>query len=358
MRVLFDAYWWHSGPISNRAVMREIIAAWQRCFPADELILAVRARHRQMVEESDAVELVQTHLAPQAFANFFELGVIAKRRKVDLIVAHNFAPLFGRSIVFVHDLMFEDHPGWFTRKENAYFRLMGLMARFATFVVTSSVTESIRITRLHPELRRVSSVGLAPPRPLLASRAVKPEQLGDQSHFLLTVGRLNERKNLKVIVQAALQSATVTPEHPLLVVGSSEFSGVAATLPLSIQEGVSLGRVIFLGKISDGELRWLYERARALVFLSRDEGFGLPVSEAQLFGCPVIASDIAVMREVAGPSATFVGVDDANGLELAMREQVPRSSFRTPDPTELENTWDEIVRRIRATTVASGGTYA
>ena len=58
-----------------------------------------------------------------------------------------------------------------------------------------------------------------------------------------------------------------------------------------------------IGYVHDAELAWLYSNAAGLIFPSVYEGFGLPLLEAMRYGCPVIASDIEVHREVAGKHA-------------------------------------------------------
>ena len=74
---------------------------------------------------------------------------------------------------------------------------------------------------------------------------------------------------------------------------------------------------IKLGYLSDEDLRVRYSQARFLVFPSSYEGFGLPILEAQKYGLPVIASDIGVLREVAGKGALYF--DPQNAEQLAER---------------------------------------
>jgi glycosyltransferase involved in cell wall biosynthesis len=66
--------------------------------------------------------------------------------------------------------------------------------------------------------------------------------------------------------------------------------------------------------LSDAELAAAYRGAQCLVVTSTYEGFCLPVVEAQALGVPVICSDIAVLREVAGEGALFVDPYDADAL--------------------------------------------
>ena len=61
----------------------------------------------------------------------------------------------------------------------------------------------------------------------------------------------------------------------------------------------------FLGRVSDEELVRLYNQATCFIFPSIYEGFGLPTIEAMKCGCPVLVSDIPVLREVCGEAAIY-----------------------------------------------------
>jgi glycosyltransferase involved in cell wall biosynthesis len=62
----------------------------------------------------------------------------------------------------------------------------------------------------------------------------------------------------------------------------------------------------------------LYSMARALVFPSRYESFGIPIVEAMACGCPVITATTSACPEVAGDAAILVDPDDVEGLATAM----------------------------------------
>jgi glycosyltransferase involved in cell wall biosynthesis len=93
--------------------------------------------------------------------------------------------------------------------------------------------------------------------------------------------------------------------------------------------------VVVAGRVSDAELKALYRHAVALIFPSRYEGFGIPLLEAMLCGCPIIASDMPSSREVAGGIAQFVPVGDLNALVDAMERsmQAPDTGPRVPIDT-------------------------
>ena len=83
-------------------------------------------------------------------------------------------------------------------------------------------------------------------------------------------------------------------------------------------------KVKFLGYVADEKLPALYSGAKALLFPSLFEGFGLPILEAQACGCPVLTSNTSSMPEVAGKGAIYVdpyNIDDiVKGMERLKRE--------------------------------------
>ncbi len=96
--------------------------------------------------------------------------------------------------------------------------------------------------------------------------------------------------------------------------------------------------VLLTGPVDDGDLAAIYSGARALVFASDDEGFGLPAVEALACGTPVVACDIPALREVLGDRATFVDTDDIEGLLTAA------AAARRPAPAPPEWSWRDAAR--------------
>jgi glycosyltransferase involved in cell wall biosynthesis len=347
MRILFDGFWWVSGPVSNKQVMREFILAWEREFPQDELFVAVPKADLAAVREQllARVRVLGTRLRPQGISAIVELPFIARRLKVDATLTHNFTPLFGSSAVFVHDVMFMTNPEWFTRTERAYFSLMPLTLGRARWVLSSTRTEADRITRLARTHPAVTAVGLGLSRGLSSASPVKPAGLDGAGDFLLSVGRLNARKNLGTAIEAAIASGVATPSTPLVIVG--EPGGKAAELPPLVAAAVASGAVRFLGFIDDDELAWLYTNAGVFLFLSLDEGFGMPTLEAAQFGVPVVASDIAVFREILGPRAHYVPPHDVQAIAEAIRVAFDAGRTAPVDVEELGYSWELSARRIR-----------
>ena len=106
-----------------------------------------------------------------------------------------------------------------------------------------------------------------------------------------------------------------------------------------------------LGPVDRGALADLYGGAAFLAFPSTCEGFGLPVIEAQSFGAPVIATDIAVLREVAGAGALYFREGDAEGMADHMQALIADPDlWRAMHAAALENvagfSWDKAAGEV------------
>ncbi len=138
--------------------------------------------------------------------------------------------------------------------------------------------------------------------------------------YLLAVGSLDPRKNFAGA--AAAVRAAGLEELPLVIVGGPNprvFAEHGTELP---------ARARHAGRVSDGELRALYENAMALVFPSFYEGFGLPPLEAMALGCPVVCSDAASLPEVVGEAALTAGPDELELRAEQLRTLADRPALR------------------------------
>lgn len=127
------------------------------------------------------------------------------------------------------------------------------------------------------------------------------EQLPDfpvSDEFFLFVGSLEPGKNLSLLKAVYRQAQDESVRLPPLLVVGARWQGVAG-------EGKPPANWHYLGRQPDAVLVYLLRRARALVFPSKYEGFGLPVVEAMALGCPVICSPVASLPEVGGDAALF-----------------------------------------------------
>src|SRR5690606_8008991 len=215
-----------------------------------------------------------------------------------------------RSFSFINDLAYVKIRDGHSRKYRAFMALGARLSRFKAHRIFT-ISETMRGELLEAwglEGRRVivvpcagSGLDRAPEIPV--RNAVEP--------FFLSVGHTNSRKNLAGLLAAFAEFRTGRPEYSLVLTGNRE------TIACGLEGGRGKG-VVNLGFVPDGSLRYLYRKACALVFLSFYEGFGIPLVDAAMSGCPTLCSDIPVVREVTGNGALFFDPSDPSDISAAL----------------------------------------
>jgi len=133
------------------------------------------------------------------------------------------------------------------------------------------------------------------------------------SPYLLMVGTIEPRKQHALALAAMEQLWENGHEMALCVVGKEGWMVEDLVHKLRTHPELS-NKLYYFEQVSDEKLSQLYSDAAGLVFISKGEGFGLPIIEAAHHGTPVICSDIPVFREVAQNHATYTVATTPNDL--------------------------------------------
>ncbi|MDX6678891.1 MAG: hypothetical protein QOE31_2943 [Solirubrobacteraceae bacterium] len=259
-------------------------------------------------------ELVETHRPRRVdvFHSPWIDGALLRPPCPQVVTLHDVVPLKRRSEYL---------------RSGIRFRMRYLAVERSRRVIVPSAVVSAEVTEhLGMETERLVVIAEAPAPGLHERGADEIAAVRKRYHlppdYLLWVGGLQTPDPRKRI--AAL--ARTPRELPLVLVG--------ATKPWAHE----LPDVTLTGRVSDDHLAAIYSGARALVFPSDDEGFGLPTVEALACGTPVVASDLPVLREVLGDRATFVESGDLEGLLAAA------VAVRRPAPAPPPWTWLDAAR--------------
>lgn len=263
-------------------------------------------------------------------------------------------PRLGRVplVATVHDVFSLDSAAWaddaFRAKKKKAYADLAARARFLVFVSTYSRDRFLSHIPVEESRVRVVPEGVDPgfgavvPRDGEAVRA----RLQVPLDYLLFVGQVSARKNVPRILEALARLGPGTP--PLVVAGGRKHGWEEVR---DVHGRLGLGeRVRFLGHVAEEDLPPLYAGAKALVFPSLDEGFGLPVLEAFACGTPVLASTAGALPETAGGAALLVDPKDPDAIAGGLRRLIEDEPLRWDlvgrgRKRAAELTWDAAARR-------------
>jgi glycosyltransferase involved in cell wall biosynthesis len=261
------------------------------------------------VKPSRAMQGITGHLWEQ-----FYLPTQLKRRL--LWSPGNTGPVgVRRQVLTVHDVSSLDHPEWFERKFALWYGAMlpSLIRKVRAIITVSNFSKEriIRLTGVESERVNVIYNGVDPRFRLVDPARVNQvkEDFRLNSPYILFVGSLEPRKNLKTLLEA--WRIGVFDGAALVVVGAG------GHLFAKMQFDSKPAGVRWLGSADDEVLPALYAGAAGFVYPSIYEGFGLPPLEAMACCCPAAISDIPAHREVCGAAATYF--DPFNAKELASK---------------------------------------
>lgn len=176
-------------------------------------------------------------------------------------------------------------------------------------------------------------------------------KIGGRHPILLHVGSTVRRKRLDIVLQVLAEVSRTLPDAILVRVGG-QLTEEQRRLALTI--GVN-HRVLELPYLERNVLAAIYRRANVVLQPSEAEGFGLPVVEAMACGCPVIASDLEVLREVGGTAAVYCPVGDVDywTREVLRLLRSTRSHSRSSDERQRsiaeqasKFSWIETTKRV------------
>jgi glycosyltransferase involved in cell wall biosynthesis len=250
-------------------------------------------------------------------------------RLVDLYHEPNFFPLRTRlpTVVTVHDLSAVLHPEWHPANRVALFEreFLPRIREFAHILTVSDAARAEIIRTFNLPTDRVTRAyngvraGLRP-RPA-AEIAPTLHRLGLPDSYLLHVGTLEPRKNLLMLMKAYTSlPAELLARCPLVLVGpwGWRFEELAGYY----EAGAKHRNVIHLGYVAEADLPAVYAGARALIFPTWYEGFGMPAAEMLACGGAVLASDTPAVTEILGGCGTRIDPADADAWRSAMQRAI------------------------------------
>lgn len=286
--------------------------------------------HFQVREVRDTAQRLGLRLG-KLWWEQFSLRKACSKAKVDLLHSPYFAsPLIPNvpTVVTIHDIIPLILPNYGQAAHvRAYMKLVSAAAKRANAILTvseASKKDIVRVLGIPPERIHVTyNATDSSLRPICDRSALEwvRDSYGIAGDFLLYFGGFDQRKNVERIL-LAYRSARESFDHPCQLVLAGSLSLVGHPLYpdprlMILRLGLE-GQVIVTGRISEEEKPALYSAARAFVFPSLYEGFGMPVLEAMACGTPVITSNVSSLPEVAGNAVLLVDPTRVDAIAEAM----------------------------------------
>lgn len=224
----------------------------------------------------------------------------------------------------VHDLTYLYYPEVVEQKNLAHLRrVVPRSIRKADFIITISETikaELIKEFSVPPEKFIVTTI---PPDATYFQKNTNEihKKYGIPTQkFIYFIGNLEPRKDLPTLIEAYRKlPVAIKKDYSLILAGGNGWKTEKSRQ--SLAEAQDAGEnVVHVGFVDSKDAAAFYQHASMFVMPSIYEGFCMPILESMASGCPVIASDIPVLRETAGEAALFAKVGDSDSFSKTIQQ--------------------------------------
>jgi glycosyltransferase involved in cell wall biosynthesis len=238
-----------------------------------------------------------------------------------------------RSVVSIHDLIFKIYPETYPVLDRKIYDLkFGYACRNADRIIAISESTKRDIIKFYKIDEGRIDVSYQACNPLfyhdkdLEENQKVRAQYKIPEEFILYVGSIEKRKNLKTLLMA-IKQLEVSERPMLLVVGRGKKYKMECRQ--FVEDNGLKPYVFWLDYLWENEhLQSLYQMSLAFVYPSVYEGFGLPVAEALLNKTPVITSNVSSLPEAGGPSSFYVDPLSPGDLANALKNVLGNIELR------------------------------
>jgi len=265
--------------------------------------------------------------------DFFKRGVA--RTLGDFDIYHTPCPEFlgdvghAEVVVTIHDLIHKICPQVHTEQtiESLDKQINCIVKKASKVICISQSTADDLIRHYRVDEKRISLVYNGVDKDIFYCMAAERRQeakkklraKGIDFPYLLFVGTIEPRKNLKGVLYAFKQLKDQGDfDGKVVVVGMKGW--LSEDLDQFMEKLKITDDVIFLGYMSNDDLRYLYNMAEVFVFPSLYEGFGFPVLEAFCCGAPVVTSNSSSLVEIASDAALTIDPLDDRKISAAIKD--------------------------------------
>jgi len=271
------------------------------------------------------------------------------------------------AVFFVHDLLPLESPEYFRPAERArHLQRLKTVARYGRGAIVSSAVVCASLTRRMGAMGRPDLpvlIARLPADPVFGAGKGSGEPLAAAPYFVMC-GTIEPRKNHLLILQVwrDLVSRMGRNAPKLVLIGESGWENEQVADLLERSPALQ-GRVIRISGLTTPALKKLLIGSRALLMPSFAEGYGLPVVEAMAAGVPVIASDIAIFREIGRGRLLMIDPTDGPSWREAICQRISSASRGGVLGATIEHCrqeWLDVFRQVEEflCSLSEGGDHA
>ena len=295
---------------------RDDCARWALTAPGERVVAVAPSRRlTRLLYERARLGSVVAGLDPPVEVHHGPHYTMPRRSKVPCVVT-------------VHDLTFFDHAEWHEPSKVTWFRaaMRYSVGHAAAIICVSEITAGRLRDVLSPRCpvlvvpHGVDQARFVADEPSPGADGEVLERLGLHRPYLLHLGTLEPRKGVADLVVAFDRLSGDRPELELILAGGTGWK--AGPVMQSVAKARSRERIRRLGYVPDADVPALLRRARAVVYPSLEEGFGLPALEALACGTPLVTTSGTSMAELAGDSALLVPPGEPYALAAAIETAI------------------------------------
>jgi glycosyltransferase involved in cell wall biosynthesis len=346
MRVAIDIR--RTGDFGVGTYIRNILHQLARQDGAIRYLLVGERRHfAELAPLAENFQLLEFAAEPDTLKNHVGLPLALRREDVDLLHVpwfHAPALLRCKLVMTVHDLTERMAPeatggrGESAISRSLRYRLANRALRRASRIITVSYATKKELARQFaiPEAKlqviynALDERLVSEPFPADAERVL--ERHAVNYPFVLYAGSIRPQKNLVRLIEAFAVAKSELRVRDDLAMLKLVVIGDELTKHPDLRRAVIRSRVRedvrFLGFVPYPVLRVFYARAKAFLFPSLSEGFGLPPLEAMAHGTPVVASNVSSLPEVLGTAALQVNPENVFDISRGIRQVLTDDALR------------------------------
>ncbi|NMM50561.1 glycosyltransferase family 4 protein [Marinigracilibium pacificum] len=298
---------------------RTLIKSIADNYPDNKLFLFTpKVKDKPVVDHfksSDQYQIIQPDKSMKAYWRTYGITKILKEKDLDIYhglsneLPSNIQSARIKSIVTIHDLIFKIHPEHFPfidRKIYEYKCQSACIKSDRIVAISKSAKQDIMKYYSTPEekidvIYQACGEQFKKELPSSELEMVK-NKYKLPSEFLLFVGTINDRKNLKGLIKA-IEALPEESKIPVVIVGSGK-RYKKESIEMIRAKGLQK-YFYFLRNVNDNDLAALYQLSNAFIYPSLYEGFGIPVIEALNSRTPVLASNTSSIPEAGGNAAEY-----------------------------------------------------